>query len=469
MRLVKQRNNRDASRTYGRVALELVADRTERGFIGDVKLVAFPGRPERTLRPCLASLPFHRLIEARLVHTHVFGGRRVLDEVVRHAERVVQPEGDLARKRPLRGHQRLLDFRLQAGQAVAQHGIEPVFLRKDRPLDGGAVGFELRVRAVHLTRENGHEGMEKRLVEAEVFSVAHRAAHDFPQHISAELVRRNHAVADEKRRRADVVRDHAHRDVVAFVRAVRHAGELADPAEQRLKNVRVVVGFLALHHGREPFEAHACVDRRRRKRRERAVLAPVELHEHVVPDFDLRIAAGSAHVVDFRAAAAGACVAHLPEVVVGPHFQDPFCRHELLPDFVGVGVPGDSILALEDGHDEAILRHLPDVCEQRPGELDCVLLEVVAEGKITEHLEERVMAMRRPDVVEVVVLAADAHDLLRCRRARVRALFPSEERILELVHPGVGEKKRRVVGGDERGTGHHPVAVLLEVFEKGRA
>ena len=111
--------------------------------------------------------------------------------------------------------------------------------------------------------------------------------------------------------------------------------------------------------------------------------------------------------------------------------------------------------------------HLPDVGQQRPREREGVLLEVVAEREVPEHFEERVVAVGRPDVVEVVVLAADPHHLLRSRRARVIALLASEEQILELVHPGVREQQRGVVAGHERGTGDDAVPVLLEVFQEG--
>ena len=56
--------------------------------------------------------------------------------------------------------------------------------------------------------------------------------------------------------------------------------------------------------------------------------------------------------------------------------------------------------------------------DQRPGQLDrLVLLEIVAEGEIAEHLEEGVVARGVADIVEVVVLAAGAHALLRRGRA----------------------------------------------------
>ena len=86
--------------------------------------------------------------------------------------------------------------------------------------------------------------------------------------------------------------------------------------------------------------------------------------------------------------------------------------------------------------------------EKLPGVLDRVALEVVAEGEVPEHFEERVVARRVADVVKVVVLAAGADALLRGRRAGIGALVEPEEDVLELVHAGVREEKRRVVPRD---------------------
>src|SRR5439155_26342249 len=108
------------------------------------------------------------------------------------------------------------------------------------------------------------------------------------------------------------------------------------------------------------------------------------------------------------------------------------------------------------------------VGQQRPRERDGVLFEIVTEREIAEHLEERVVAERRPDVVEVVVLAADAHHLLRRRRAGVLALFAAEKRVFELVHAGVREQQCGIVAWDQRGDRHDTVAVLSEVLKEGR-
>ena len=261
--------------------------------------------------------------------------------------------------------------------------------------------------------------------------MAHRPPHDLAQHVAAPFVRWNHAVGDQERRRAHVVGDDPQRHVGGTHRAaVGVAGAGADRRQQRHEQVGVVVRVLVLQHRGDPLEAHAGVDRRRRQRRQHAVRAALELHEHVVPDFDLRIgAAAAADEIDLRAAAARPRVAHLPEVVVAAELEDAVGRHaERAPDVVGLVVARDAVLALEDRHDHAIRRHLPDIGQQPPGEGQRLRLEIVAEREVAEHLEEGVMAERRPDVVEVVVFPADAHHFLRRGRSRVSRASPGRER-----------------------------------------
>ena len=89
-----------------------------------------------------------------------------------------------------------------------------------------------------------------------------------------------------------------------------------------------------------------------------------------------------------------------------------------------------------------------------PREGDRVALEVVAEGEVAEHLEEGVVPRGVAHLLEIVVLAAGAHALLRRRRARPNgARLGPEEDLLELHHPRVGEQQGRIVAGtsDELG------------------
>ena len=135
-----------------------------------------------------------------------------------------------------------------------------------------------------------------------------------------------------------------------------------------------------------------------------------------------------------------------------------------------VGPEAEGLVVVEiDGGVEPVLGQAEDPGDELPGEGDGLPLEVVAEGEIAEHLEEGVVLGRPADGLEVVVLAADAHALLDRGRPRVAPLFESQEDVLELVHPGVGEQDGRVVLGQERRAPDDLVAPLGEVLEEGLA
>ena len=98
--------------------------------------------------------------------------------------------------------------------------------------------------------------------------------------------------------------------------------------------------------------------------------------------------------------------------------------------------------------------------------MDGVALEIVAKGKIAQHLEEGVMARGIADVLQVVVLAACAHAALRGGGALVGARFLAEEDVLELHHARIGKQQGGVVARHQRARGHHGVAALGEKFQE---
>src|SRR6266704_5888807 len=104
--------------------------------------------------------------------------------------------------------------------------------------------------------------------------------------------------------------------------------------------------------------------------------------------------------------------------------------------------------------------------QQFPGVGNGFLLEVIAEGEIAKHLEERVVALGEADVFEVVVLAARAHAFLCGGRAGVIAFFEAQEHVLELVHPRIREQQRRVAMRHERRAAHAAVPLALEEAEE---
>jgi hypothetical protein len=73
------------------------------------------------------------------------------------------------------------------------------------------------------------------------------------------------------------------------------------------------------------------------------------------------------------------------------------------------------LVAPEVGGVEAVGGRAPDLGQQLPGPVDGLLLEVVAERPVAQHLEEGVVVGVLADVLEVVVLAAGADALLAVR------------------------------------------------------
>ncbi len=260
----------------------------------------------------------------------------------------------------------------------------------------------------------------------------------------------------------------------------------------------MIVVRLLLHHGRDALEPRARVHARLRQRLEHPVRLPIVLHEHQVPDLEeaARLCALDERVlrefralhigpfarralretpilrdaceihIDLAARPARTCIRHLPEIVALAETVDARVGKlgDLLPE-----LPRFIVLVV-DRHPEEILVDAEILRDEFPRELDRVALEVVAEGEIAEHLEERVVARGVPHLLEIVVLAAGAHAFLRRGRALAeRRRLLAEEDPLERHHSGIREEQRWIVGGHERARRPRNVAVLLEEIQEFRA
>ena len=96
---------------------------------------------------------------------------------------------------------------------------------------------------------------------------------------------------------------------------------------------------------------------------------------------------------------------------------------------------------------------------RRPGQFDRPFLEIVAEREVAEHLEEGVVAGGVADIVQVVVLAAGAHALLRRGGARGGPGLGAGEDVLERHHAGVDEQQCGSRCGTSGADGHHRMVV----------
>ena len=95
----------------------------------------------------------------------------------------------------------------------------------------------------------------------------------------------------------------------------------------------------------------------------------------------------------------------------------------------------------------------------RPG--DRLFLEIVADRKIAEHFEKRMVTARLADVFDVV----GAQAFLHVGDTRVVRLDPAVEIRLERRHPGVDPEQRRIVVRDERCARFNPVSFRREKVE----
>jgi hypothetical protein len=316
--------------------------------------------------------------------------------------------------------------------------------------------------------------MHQRVPGAEQLRMAHRAAHDPAQHIAAAFVRGQHAVGDQERGRAQMVGDDAQRCLLLAVRV--GAGQLGDGADQGDEQIDLVIVVLALQHRRDTLQTGAGIDRRFRQRIADAALELLELHEHEIPDLDeavafllgrtRRSAPDLVAVIEenFRARAAGAGVAHLPEIVGAGDADDAGLRKacDLFPEI-------ERLVVVDiNRRRQPVFRQAELPGDQVPRQLDRAVLEIVAEREVAEHLEKRVMPRGVADIVEIVVLAAGAHAFLRGDGALIGTLLDPGKDVLELHHAGIGEHQRRVVARHQRRRRHDGVAVIGKKLQKCR-
>ena len=405
------------------------------------------------------------------IHFEAAAAQDVLRQVQREAERVGQAEGDIAGQRSA-GLQ-FVHGLVEEGETIAERALEAGLFLLDGGFDCDTCAAEFRIGLAHLGDQRRDQLVHQRLARAEHVAMAHGAAHDAAQDITAAFIRRQDAVGHEEGRGAQVVGDDA--EGGGLVAGGLLAIDVFFGIDQCTEEINVIVVVLALQDSGDPLKAHAGIDRGLGQARAAAAFVLLELHEDEVPDFDEPVAiligaagraAGDLVAMveeDFRARAAGAGVAHRPEIVGVRNADDARIvkAGDLFPDRGGLFV------FAVDRDQQALGVEAVILGDQLPGEPDGVILEIVAEGEIPQHFEEGVVAGGVADIVEVIVLAAGPHAFLRGGRAGGERHFGAGEDVLERDHARIDEQQRRIVLRHQgrRGTAH--VAVLLEEAEEG--
>ena len=386
-----------------------------------------------------------------------------LREIEREAVCVVELERILA------GNHRLMAQLLHAGEPSFDRLEETLFFGARDALDVRFLRRELRINLPHHAGHRARERRERRLAPAQEPGVTDRAAQNAPQDVAAPLVGRIDTIGQQERDGARVVGEHAIGSAGGTV-IIGPPHDLDRVRDNRLKEIGIEVGRHVLHHRGDALEAGSGIHRGLGQILPRPVGLQVVLHKDEVPDLELLPLLVQAHELfcgELTPAALGpgtqvhvqlgvgpgrTGIGHLPEVVLVPETENAAVGDagDLPPQLARfiVGVVHRDVEAVGIDAEPLITGH------PVPRVFDRFLLEIVAEGEVAEHLEERVVACRVADLLQVVVLPARADALLAGHRTRVVATFQALKHPLELHHSGVGEQQRGVIGRYERPARH---------------
>ena len=416
----------------------------------------------------------HQAAEPGLVHRDPLLRSHLERQVDREAERVVQLERPVGGQLRGAGRLRLAHRRVEDRGAGRQGAAEGLFLGVRDLADPREVLVDLGVRQLHLVARDRQQLGQRRGVDAEQPHRAHGPAQQAAQHVTASLVARRDAVADQHQRAADVVGDDPHPHVVPLAGAVALATEVGGTLDDRVDLVDLVDVVDALQQEGHALQAHPGVDvLLRQVTQDREVVLgragpALVLHEDQVPELEVAVARTldvtlgavrrTAVDQDLAAGPAGAGDAHRP-VVLGlaePHDLLVRQARDALPQrrrLVVVLVDGDEQVALGQAEAPVVLA----AGDQVPRHLDGAGLEVVAEAEVAVHLEERAVARGLADLLDV----EGAHALLDAGRALVRRGLLADEVRHERHHAGVDEQQVGVVE-QQRSARDDGVTVVLE-------
>ena len=370
----------------------------------------------------------------------VLGGE--LDgQVDREAVRVVELERDVAGQDRRIGGQRvrlstddgvraavgldLRDLRLEQPGPRIERPRELRLLAADDAEDLVPPRHEERVRLAHDVDDDGRGLGHERLAPAEQAAVPDRAPEQLAQDVAAALVRGQHVIGDQERHRARVVGDDLVAEPLALERVRVVPQELAHPGVDRREQVRVVVGRDLLEHARQALQAQA---RCRRSVNGSGTRLSGSWSNSMNTRFQISSQRG--HVSEWSGMQCGPSENSAPRSkwisLHGPHGPVSAIRQKLASSPLSTSpqrairsggrpissrpdVPGHVVVRVGRGR-QPLARDAEVAGQEVPGPVDRLALEVVAERPVAEHLEERVMAGRPADLLEVVVLAGDAQD-----------------------------------------------------------
>ena len=290
------------------------------------------------------------------------------------------------------------------------------------------------------------------------------------QDVAPALVAGKHAVGDHEGGSADMVGDDPQRHVHLHALAVSCAGQLSDLVGDVHDGIHIEQGVHVLTDHRQTLQTHAGVDVLLGQLGIVAVAVVVELGEDVVPDLHVAVtvaadgAAGFAAavlfatvVVNFRAGAAGAGTM-LPEVVLLAEAENTLGgdAHFLVPNLKGF------VVVFVDGGVQPVLVQTDHLGQELPAPCNGLVLEVIAEGEVAQHLKIGAVAGSVADVLNI----AGTDALLAGGDPVTGRLLLAGKVGLHGCHAGVDQQQRGIVLGDQGKAGQTQMVFGLKEVQE---
>ena len=230
-----------------------------------------------------------------------------------------------------------------------------------------------------------------------------------------------------------MVGNHAQRNILLLILMVTGRSKLCRLIEQRANRIHFKDGLDILYNNRKALKAHAGIDVLLLELGVVPVAVVVELAEDIVPDFHEAVAFPAHHVlgtgsvgfaaviINLRAGAAWTGTV-LPEIV---RLAEAVNALRCDADFVPPDIEGLVIFLIDRGI-ETIRLESHNLGQELPAPVNGLTLEVIAEGKVTEHLKKGAVARGLTDIVDIT--RADTL-LAGCHTATGRNLLPRKIRL----------------------------------------
>ena len=203
------------------------------------------------------------------------------------------------------------------------------------------LGDEFRVRFAHVLNVGSCDMRHEWLAKTHVTAEPRRPPNDHPQNVFRAVVARPYPIRNHKRGRPHMVGNDPIADVVRLALFVAVAQQLLHHVHGGGEQIGVVVIRKPLLNLGDALQTHARINRRAGQGGEGTISRFFILHEDEVPNleviildidpFRFHIAHIAQVIMYFGAGAAGADIAHLPEVFFFAKAQNPLRGDVRLP------------------------------------------------------------------------------------------------------------------------------------------